>query len=103
MKKSLFAATVALALLGSCKSTKTTAETEVKEEPTQESREEAAPVDAEHNSQNSIGLAWPVQRHTLPCADCEGIEVSLAIQEDGAFYRSMLYLGQISRPGYGTR
>ena len=97
MKKSLFAATVALALLGSCKSTKTTTETEVKEEPTQESREEAAPVDPEHNSQNS--LDWPgLYKGTLPCADCEGIEVSLAIQEDGAYYRSMLYKGKSPDP-----
>ncbi len=31
---------------------------------------------------------------TLPCADCEGIEVRLDLFEDGAFYRRMAYLGK---------
>jgi copper homeostasis protein (lipoprotein) len=31
---------------------------------------------------------------TLPCADCEGIEVRIDLFEDGAYYRRMTYLGK---------
>jgi len=45
----------------------------------------------EHNSRNA--LDWPgVYKGTIPCADCPGIETSIALKSDGTFERSVRYL-----------
>jgi copper homeostasis protein (lipoprotein) len=96
MKKLLILVTLALAT-GSCKNTKKATAPETAEKSSQASEKKSPPVDPEHNSQNS--LDWPgLYKGTLPCADCEAIEVTLAIQEDGAYYRSMHYLGKSPDP-----
>lgn len=45
------------------------------------------------NSRNA--LDWPgVYKGLLPCADCEGIQISMALNKDGTYTRSMNYLGK---------
>ncbi len=81
----------------SCNNTKSTTVSETTQNDSVKQKEEAAQIDPGHNSQNS--LDWPGQyKGTIPCADCEGIEVTLAIQEDGAYYRTLNYLGKPSEP-----
>jgi heat shock protein HslJ len=46
-----------------------------------------------HSSQNS--LDWQgVYSGVIPCADCEGIEVRIALKRDGSFTRNLKYLGK---------
>ncbi len=44
-----------------------------------------------HNSQNSIDWAG-TYRGTLPCADCEGIETAITLNQDGTYQKSETYL-----------
>lgn len=54
-------------------------------------------VDAAHNSRNA--LDWPGSyTGTLPCADCEGIQTTITLRDDGTFDRERLYLGKSSAP-----
>lgn len=47
----------------------------------------------EHTSQNS--LDWPgTYKGTLPCADCEGIEKIIQINEDNTYSLKSTYLGK---------
>lgn len=49
-----------------------------------------------HNSRNA--LDWPGVYHgVLPCADCEGIETRVSLQQDGGFERTTRYLGKGDR------
>lgn len=88
-----------LALLissGGCKNAQPVTKTDSSDKSTQNT-EVVVAIDSAHNSQNA--LDWPGQyKGTVPCADCEGIEVSLAIQEDGAYYRTFNYLGKSTEP-----
>lgn len=97
MNKSLFLPVVIIVLATfSCKNTKSTSPAS-SEDSAEAVIEESTPVDPEHNSQTS--LDWPGRYNgTLPCADCEGISISLAIQEDGAYYRTIHYLGRNDEP-----
>ena len=54
-------------------------------------------VDAAHNSRNS--LDWDgVYTGILPCADCEGIKVTLTLNSDETYEKSYLYLGKSETP-----
>jgi uncharacterized lipoprotein NlpE involved in copper resistance len=46
-----------------------------------------------HTSQNALDYAGTYQGIT-PCADCEGIEVSLSISMEGTYTLGMKYLGK---------
>ena len=46
-----------------------------------------------------ISLDWEgTYRGTLPCADCEGIETSVTLFEDGSYARQTSYLGKGAEP-----
>lgn len=47
----------------------------------------------DHNSQNSLDYAGTYMGE-LPCADCEGIETQITLNEDGTFAKKMTYLGK---------
>ena len=54
-------------------------------------------ADAAHNSRNA--LDWPgTYTGTVPCADCEGIETTIVLRDDGTYERELLYLGKSSAP-----
>ena len=46
-----------------------------------------------HSSQNSLDW-YGVYSGVIPCADCEGIEVRIALKRDGSFTRNLRYLGK---------
>ena len=47
----------------------------------------------EHTSQNSLDWSGTYQG-TVPCADCEGIDLTLSLNEDGTFVEKLVYLGK---------
>lgn len=49
--------------------------------------------DPAHNSRNSVDWAG-VYKGSIPCADCEGIEVELRLNEDLTYKKVMTYLGK---------
>lgn len=52
-----------------------------------------APVTDQHNSSNS--LDWQgTYRGTIPCADCEGIETELTLNQDNTYWLKTSYLGK---------
>ncbi|MEX0996035.1 MAG: copper resistance protein NlpE [Flavobacteriaceae bacterium] len=86
MKKLLFIP-LCLAVLLSCKNNKTS-ETEKIEVKT-----ELEQVPDMHTSQ--IALDWQgTYSGILPCADCEGIEIEVTLNEDNTFAVKRLYLGK---------
>lgn len=50
-------------------------------------------ADPAHNSRNSLDWAG-VYKGKLPCADCEGIEAEIRLNEDQTYERVMTYLGK---------
>jgi len=50
-------------------------------------------IDAAHNSQNSLDWAG-TYTGVIPCADCEGISVSLTLHPDETYLLSYSYLGK---------
>lgn len=53
------------------------------------------------NSRNAPD--WPgTYVGTLPCADCEGIRMRIALRADGTFTRSLTYLGSATQPSSDT-
>jgi len=55
--------------------------------------EEAKPVVDMHNAQNSLDWAG-LYVGTLPCANCEGIQTELALNDDNTFVIKQTYLGK---------
>jgi uncharacterized lipoprotein NlpE involved in copper resistance len=55
------------------------------------------PVAVGDTTQNSVDWAGTYQG-VLPCADCEGIDTELVLNEDGTFKRTMTYLGKEGEP-----
>lgn len=49
-----------------------------------------------HNSRNALDWAG-VYKGVLPCADCEGIETRVSLQQDAGFERTTRYLGRGDR------
>jgi uncharacterized lipoprotein NlpE involved in copper resistance len=95
MKKIILMATgVALLLLGlqACKQ---------KQEKAVEETTTVELLDDGHNSRNS--LDWDgVYTGTIPCADCEGIEVSITLNTDETYQVSYKYLGKPGEPEVST-
>ncbi|MBE3654761.1 hypothetical protein BOO92_14520 [Vibrio navarrensis] len=60
-----------------------------------ESEPEMSVADSVHNARNSLDWNGTYQG-TLPCADCEGIEVSLTLNQDGTYQLIRRYVGEIS-------
>ena len=48
-------------------------------------------------TQNSVDWAGTYQG-VLPCADCEGIDTELVLNDNGTFKRTMTYLGKEGEP-----
>jgi uncharacterized lipoprotein NlpE involved in copper resistance len=46
-----------------------------------------------HNAQNSLDVAG-TYKGTLPCADCEGIETTITLNNDSTYSRTDKYLGK---------
>ena len=55
--------------------------------------EKQAMMHDSHSSQNSLDW-YGVYSGVIPCADCEGIEVRIALQRDGSFTRILKYPGK---------
>ncbi|WP_297338492.1 copper resistance protein NlpE [Algoriphagus sp.] len=51
------------------------------------------PVTPEDNSMSALDWAG-IYKGTLPCADCEGIETELALNQDGTYSYKTNYLGK---------
>ncbi len=50
-------------------------------------------IDTTHNAKNSLDYAGTYVG-TLPCADCEGIETTVTLKENGEYESEMTYLGK---------
>ena len=55
-----------------------------------ETREQAADS---HNAQNSLDYVGTYEG-TIPCADCSGIEVSVVLNDNGSYTKTMTYIGK---------
>lgn len=62
-------------------------------EATESVAEQDTYVDTDHNAQNALDWNGTYQG-TLPCADCEGIEVTLTLNTDGTYALTEKYLGK---------
>ena len=51
----------------------------------------------EHNARNSLDWAG-TYKGTLPCADCEGIETEIQLNQDSTYALSRRYLGKNDTP-----
>lgn len=49
-----------------------------------------------HNSRNSLDY-WGTYRGTIPCADCDGIQMKITLNRDGSYIFHSTYLGKPSR------
>lgn len=91
MKKLILAACVA-ALLHGCGGCK-------KNSPLREGETvitETTIISDGHNARNSLDY-WGTYRGTVPCADCEGIQMKLTLKEDGSYELLSIYLGRPSK------
>lgn len=52
-----------------------------------------AMADGEHNARNSLDWAGSYLG-VIPCADCEGIQMEVILNDDGRYQLSQLYLGK---------
>lgn len=77
---------LAVAAVAGCKNRNKTTET------VETVTEVVVPADM-HNAQNSLDYEG-TYKGTLPCADCSGIEMTITIDKDGNFTRTMKYLGK---------
>ena len=84
MKRSIVLLCIVMAALSACNAGK-------QRRNTQTNGTEA--VDQAHNSRNSLDWAG-VYKGILPCADCEGIEVEIRLNEDLSYERITTYLGK---------
>lgn len=86
MKKIIFTGLVAFSfLVVSCNSTKKDAENLETTTTTVE-----APINDGHNAENSLDIVG-VYKGVLPCADCEGIQTTIALNEDNTYKLTTLY------------
>ncbi|UGU18022.1 copper resistance protein NlpE [Sinomicrobium kalidii] len=91
MKKVILSAVVVMGvtvLLTSCKHKEKPAK---ENESTEQVSEEPAVTDM-HNAANSLDFEG-VYEGTVPCADCEGIKMTVTINEDHSFKEVYEYLG----------
>lgn len=86
MKRNFLVLTIATMALASC-NTNSTSEANI------DTTAVETTIDGAHNSQNSLDYAGTYTGE-LPCADCEGIETQITLNEDGTFAKKMTYLGK---------
>ena len=72
--------------LGSCK-----------QQSNSSKEQEGQPVDTVHNSKNSLDWAG-VYTGVIPCADCEGINVRMTLNNDKTYQISYQYVGISDEP-----
>ncbi|UTV29465.1 copper resistance protein NlpE [Photobacterium atrarenae] len=65
----------------------------VEQAETKAAAEQEVYVDAAHNAQNALDWNGTYQG-TLPCADCDGIKVTLTLNTDGTYSLTEKYLGK---------
>ena len=87
MKKSIILACMVVVSLSACNTGKRDNNVQTNES------QETYVADPAHNSRNSLDWAG-VYKGTLPCADCEGIEVEVRLNDDLTYERVMIYLGK---------
>lgn len=87
MKKSIILACMVVVSLSACNTGKRDNNVQTNES------QETYIADSAHNSRNSLDWAG-VYKGTLPCADCEGIEVEVRLNDDLTYERVMIYLGK---------
>lgn len=76
------------ALMFACSEADTIEVEEVLEEIVEETE-----IDFSQADNSMTSLDWPgIYFGTLPCADCEGIETTITIGEDGSYTKKMEYL-----------
>lgn len=63
-----------------------------KDDKKAESKTEITSPDSAHNSQNALDWAG-TYGGVIPCADCEGIEVMLVLNDDLTYLKTMTYRG----------
>lgn len=63
-----------------------------KDDKKSESKTEITSPDPAHNSQNSLDWAGTYSG-IIPCADCEGIKMTLVLNDDLTYLKTMDYLG----------
>lgn len=83
MKKLIFASILTSTFLFSCENKK--------EEPITQSTEET--FKDEHTAKNSLDYLG-TYKGTLPCADCEGIEMTITLNKDETYTSTLKYLGK---------
>lgn len=84
MKKSIVLLCIVVAALSACNTGKRGSHAQTNE---------TGVADAAHNSRNSLDWAG-VYKGTLPCADCEGIQEEIRLNEDLTYEMVMTYLGK---------
>lgn len=85
MKKIIFTGLVAFSfLVVSCNSTKKDSEN-LETNTTAE-----MPISDGHNAENSLDIAG-VYKGVLPCADCEGIQTTIVLNDDNTYKLTTLY------------
>ncbi|WP_298650999.1 copper resistance protein NlpE N-terminal domain-containing protein [uncultured Proteiniphilum sp.] len=84
MKKSILLLCIVVAALSACNTGKRSSNAQT------DGTEVADPA---HNSRNSLDWAG-VYKGTLPCADCEGIEVEIRLNDDLSYEKVMIYMGK---------
>lgn len=83
MKKIIYAIAALSLVFAACQSKTVSEETQI--------------VDTIHHSQNSLDWAG-TYAGTIPCADCEGINVRIILNSDETFELSYQYLGKSEMP-----
>ncbi|EOR08781.1 copper resistance protein NlpE [Acinetobacter genomosp. 15BJ] len=92
MKKSIIAISLASIFLVACNKAETP-KTDEQTPPATSTESSTEVVDSAHTAENS--LDWNgTYKGALPCADCEGIETELELNQDKTFELKETYLGK---------
>lgn len=95
MKKALSSFCIGTLVLLACNDSATNPRDEASSQPTEETAS-AATGGAAPGAQPTAAppLVLASYSGTLPCADCEGIEVTLTLLSDSSFHKRNLYMGR---------
>ena len=92
MKKSIIAISLASLVLAACSKTENK-KVEEQTPATTETVSEATVADTAHTAENS--LDWNgTYKGVLPCADCEGLETTVVVNENNTYCVKTKYLGK---------
>lgn len=101
MKKTILAlAVIAIGFTSCNKKTDTDTATNdslTKVDTTAVTEENTAPVVDAHTSQTALDWAG-IYAGVLPCADCQGIQTEIALNDDNTFVVKQIYLGRSANP-----